>query len=117
MEIKKLIAHNLVAQYHGEELALTAADFFVKQFQSKKLEEKAFEEISGQTLREELGEKAKLVDLCHFLKGSTKSAIRRLIIGGAVQIDSIKLLNPELSIDLSPGLKIKLGKRTYFKVV
>ncbi|WP_293904063.1 MULTISPECIES: tyrosine--tRNA ligase [unclassified Sphingobacterium] len=117
MEIKKLIAHNLVAQYHGAEFAAHAADFFVKQFQSKKLEEKAFVEVSGQTLREQFGEKAKLVDLCLFLKGLTKSAIRRLIIGGAVQIDSIKQLDPELSVDLDPGLKIKLGKRTYFKVV
>lgn len=117
MEIKKLIAHNLVAQYHGVEFAAHAAEFFVKQFQSKKLEEKAFVEVSGQTLREQFGAKIKLVDLCHFLKGSTKSAMRRLIIGGAVQIDSIKQLNPELSVDLNPGLKIKLGKRTYFKVV
>lgn len=42
---------------------------------------------------------------------------RPLIIGGAVQIDSVKQLNPELSVDLNPGVKIKLGKRTYLKVV
>jgi len=117
MEIKKLIAHNLVAQYHGADLAASAADFFVKQFQHKELEEKTFEEVSGQILRDQFGEKAKLVDLCHFLKGSTKSAMRRLILGGAVQIDSIKQLNPDLLVDLNVSLRIKLGKRSYFKVV
>ena len=117
MEIKKLIAHNLVAQYHGADLAASAADFFVKQFQHKELEEKTFEEVSGRILRDQFGEKAKLVDLCHFLKGSTKSAMRRLIIGGAVQIDSIKQLNPDLLVDLNVSLRIKLGKRSYFKVV
>jgi tyrosyl-tRNA synthetase len=117
MEIKKLIAHNLVAQYHGDEFAASAVDFFVKQFQSKKLEEKAFEEVSAQTLREQFGEQIKLVDLCHFLKGATKSAMRRLIIGGAVQIDSIKQLNPELMLDLNTCFKIKLGKRAYFRVI
>ncbi|WP_159729014.1 tyrosine--tRNA ligase [Sphingobacterium sp. 18053] len=117
MEIKKLIAHNLVAQYHGDEFAMRAVDFFVKQFQSKKLEEKAFEEVSGQVLREQFGEQIKLVDLCHFLKGATKSAMRRLIIGGAVQIDSIKQLNPDLILDLNTCFKIKLGKRAYFRVI
>ena len=117
MEIKKLIAHNLVVQYHGDAFALAANDYFVNQFQRKKLEEKAFLEVSCQTLREQFGEKAKLVDLCYFLKGSTKSAMRRLIIGGAVRIDSIKQLNPDLTIYVNAGLKIKLGKRSYFKVV
>jgi tyrosyl-tRNA synthetase len=40
-----------------------------------------------------------------------------LIIGGAVQIDTIKQLNPELMVDLNACFKIKLGKRTYFKVI
>ncbi|HBI87756.1 MAG TPA: tyrosine--tRNA ligase, partial [Sphingobacterium sp.] len=117
MEIKKLIAQNLVAQYHGDEFATSAVDYFVRQFQRKKLEEKVFEEVSGQLLRDQFGEQVKLVDLCHFLKGGTKSAMRRLIMGGAVQIDTIKQLNAELMVDLNVCFKIKLGKRTYFKVI
>ncbi|WP_256603113.1 hypothetical protein [Sphingobacterium multivorum] len=43
--------------------------------------------------------------------------MRRLIMGGAVQIDTIKQLNAELMVDLNLYFKIKLGKRTYFKVI
>ncbi|WP_312190803.1 tyrosine--tRNA ligase [Sphingobacterium sp.] len=117
MEIKKLIAQNLVAQYHSVESAHAALDFFVKRFQYREFEAKAFEEISRQSLHDRFGDKVKLVDLCYFLKGTTKSAMRRLIYGGGVQIDSTKQTDPEIFIDLNHCFKIKLGKRSYFNLI
>ncbi|MFU1856955.1 tyrosine--tRNA ligase [Sphingobacterium sp. NGMCC 1.201703] len=118
MEVKKLIAHNLVAQYHDLEAAAAALDFFAKQFQQKSFDDKKFEEISLQYINAQLGTVAKLVDLCHFLKKDlSKSAIRRLIAEGAVQIDSNKCLDADLCVDLGIGFKIKLGKRSFFKIV
>ena len=40
MEIKKLIAKNIITQYHSSNQAEEAEEYFVNQFQSKKLEEK-----------------------------------------------------------------------------
>ncbi|WP_418360661.1 tyrosine--tRNA ligase [Sphingobacterium detergens] len=118
MEVKKLIAHNLVAQYHDPQAAADALDFFAKQFQQKSFEDKSFEEVSLQHVHAQLGSVAKLVDLCHFLKKDlSKSAIRRLIAEGAVQIDSNKWLDADLPVDLETGFRIKLGKRSFFRFV
>ncbi|WP_104380865.1 tyrosine--tRNA ligase [Sphingobacterium sp. HMA12] len=118
MEVKKLIAHNLVCQYHDQQAATDAADFFAKQFQQKSFDDKSFEEVSLPLAKAQLGPVAKLVDLCHFLKKDlSKSAVRRLIAEGAVQIDSTKCINPDLAVDLKTSFRIKLGKRGFFKFV
>ncbi|QIH35163.1 tyrosine--tRNA ligase [Sphingobacterium sp. DR205] len=118
MEVKKLIAHNLVCQYHDQQAAMDAADFFAKQFQRKSFDDKSFVEVSLPLAKTQLGPVTKLVDLCHFLKkDQSKSAVRRLISEGAVQIDSTKCLDPDLPIDLTTGFRIKLGKRSFFRFV
>ncbi|ULT26385.1 hypothetical protein KUH03_05625 [Sphingobacterium sp. E70] len=87
MEVKKLIAHNLVVQYHDPQAAAEALDFFAKQFQQKSFDDKSFEEVSLQHVHAQLGSVAKLVDLCHFLKKDlSKSAIRRLIAEGQYRL-------------------------------
>lgn len=118
MEVKKCIAHNLVAQYHDQEAASSALEFFIQQFQQKNFDSKSFEELSIKSIKEQLGTVAKLVDLCHYLKKDlSKSAIRRLITAGAVHMDSAKCLDPEQLVKLDAGFRIKLGKRSFFKFV
>lgn len=118
MEVKKLIAHNLVCQYHDQQAAMDAADFFAKQFQRKSFDDKSFVEVSLPLAKTQLGPVTKLVDLCLFLKkDQSKSAVRRLISEGAVQIDSTKCMDPDLPIDLMTGFRIKLGKRSFFRFV
>ncbi|CAM3727038.1 tyrosine--tRNA ligase [Sphingobacterium prati] len=118
MEVKKLIAHNIVCQYHQPQAAAAAMEFFVRQFQRKNLDDKSFEEVSLKLILERFGSAVKLVDLCHFLeKNRSKSAIRRLIAEGAVQIDLDKCTDPDKFVGLDVGLRIKLGKRGFFKVV
>ncbi|MNI80074.1 Tyrosine--tRNA ligase [compost metagenome] len=93
-------------------------EFFVRQFQRKNLDDKSFEEVSLKLILERFGSAVKLVDLCHFLeKNRSKSAIRRLIAEGAVQIDLDKCTDPDKFVGLDVGLRIKLGKRGFFKVV
>ncbi|WP_185287594.1 tyrosine--tRNA ligase [Chryseobacterium lactis] len=116
MNIKKLIAKNIVSQYHDDEAAENAELFFNNQFQNKNFDEKSFEPVSILSLHH-IENKTTLVELCHQLKNDlSKSAIRRLIKSGGIQIDSEKILDPDQEIDLIKEIKIKIGKRNFFEL-
>ncbi|MDG4950616.1 tyrosine--tRNA ligase [Weeksellaceae bacterium KMM 9724] len=117
MNIKKVIAKNIISQYHNEDEANKAEEFFENQFQNKKFDEKSFDPISIKTLNAQ-NSSLTLVDLSFQLKeGQTKSAIRRLIEGGGVRINDEKIQDPYTNINLEEGLKIKIGKRDFYELV
>ncbi len=116
MNIKKIIAKNIITQYHNQEEAQKAEDFFINQFQNKNFEEKVYAAIAIAEIQSE-SKTMSLVDLCVQLKkGQTKSAIRRLIESGAVQVDSKKITEPHMDIVLKKDTKIKIGKRDFYKL-
>lgn len=116
MDLKKAIARNIITQYHTAAEAAEAEQFFSNQFQNKKFGEKAFVTVDRSSLQME-GSLLTLVDLCHQLKDdSTKSAIRRLIESGAVQLNGIKQTDPHLQIEPVCSLRIKIGKRNFFEL-
>lgn len=116
MNIKKLIAKNIIRQYHDKIKAQTAEDFFTNQFQNRNFETKSFLPISITDLNAEF-EKILLVELCKILKNNiTKSANRRLIESGAVQINNVKITNPHQIIELRKNTKIKIGKKDFFEL-
>lgn len=116
MNIKKIIAKNIITQYHDEVSAEHAEEFFKNQFQNKNFEEKVYEQVFIESL--EHRDILSLVELCHQLKNDlSKSAVRRLIQNGGVQIDDIKISDPEQDIELKKELKIKIGKRSFFELV
>lgn len=117
MNIKKLIAKNIIAQYHTILMAESAEEFFSNQFQNKNFEEKVFEPIFINTLKSNEN-KMMLIDLCHLLKSDqSKSAVRRLIESGGVQINSIKMIDPGEEVELIKETKIKIGKRAFFELL
>lgn len=117
MNIKKLIAKNIISQYHDDEAAENAELFFNNQFQNKNFEEKSFEPVPILSLNP-IENKMTLVELCHLLKNDlSKSAVRRLIQSGGIQIDSVKVLDPDREIELLKEIKIKIGKRNFFELV
>ncbi|UOE38913.1 tyrosine--tRNA ligase [Chryseobacterium oryzae] len=117
MNIKKIIAKNIISQYHNPEEAEQAEEFFVNQFQNKNFEEKAFEPVLISEIVAE-NNAISLLDLCIQLKnGESKSAIRRLIESGAVQINDEKITEPAENIELKKHTKIKIGKRVFFELV
>ena len=62
--------------------------------------------------------KISLVELCHQLKNDlSKSAIRRLIESGGIQINTIKITDVNEEMELIPQTKIKIGKRGFFEIV
>ncbi|WP_281234149.1 tyrosine--tRNA ligase [Flavobacterium gelatinilyticum] len=116
MNIKKLIAKNIISQYHDENKADQAEDFFINQFQNKNFEAKSFVPVLISSFENKSDEIA-LLDLCAFIKNDiTKSANRRLIESGAVQINNEKIINPFELISLQKETKIKIGKRNFYEL-
>ncbi|KAA0130391.1 tyrosine--tRNA ligase [Chryseobacterium sp. SN22] len=117
MNIKKLIAGNIVQQYHHPEAAENADRFFKSQFQNKNPEEKAFEPVFIDSLFPAQNT-ISLVELCHRLKDKeSKSFVRRLIENGGVKIDTVIKTDPQEEIELREGTKIKIGKRSFFELL
>jgi len=117
MNIKKMIAKNIVCQYHDHSAAETAQEFFSNQFQNKNFEEKIYEPVPL-ALFPPQESTMKAVELCSQLQsGLSKSAVRRLIQNGGVQINNIKITDPDLEIELLKATKIKIGKRSFFELV
>lgn len=117
MNIKKLIAKNIITQYHNAESAENAELFFMNQFQSKNFKEKVFEPVFMDSLHH-IQHKMTLRELCHQLKSNeSKSFIRRLIENGGIQINNIKITDPNEEIKLEKGIKIKIGKRSFFELL
>lgn len=116
MNLKKIIAKNIITQYHSAQEAQDAEDFFTNQFQNKIFEEKAFEPVSIASMTSENGSLS-LIDLCSHLKDDlSKSALRRLIESGALQIDTKKMTDPYQRIPLKKDLRIKVGKRGFYEL-
>ena len=116
MNIKKRIARNIIAQYHNEESAEQAEQFFMNQFQNKNFDEKVFEPVLISSLHQH--RPMTLAVLCHQLKNNeSKSFIRRLILNGGVQVNNEKLTDPDEEIELIVGKKIKIGKRSFFELL
>ncbi|GAA3768537.1 tyrosine--tRNA ligase [Flavobacterium ginsengiterrae] len=117
MNIKKLIAKNIISQYHSKELADEAEIFFANQFQSKNAASKTFVPVLISSI-ENSSDQIALIDLCVSIKNDiTKSANRRLIESGAVQIDNAKITNPYELIQLKKETKVKIGKRDFFELI
>lgn len=117
MNIKKIIAKNIISQYHNEESAEIAEQFFINQFQNKNFEEKVFKPISIESLFSNQS-KISLIELCHHLKNNeSKSFIRRLIESGGIQINNVKINDPNTEIKLLKEMKIKIGKRDFFELI
>lgn len=117
MMIKKLIAKNIIEQYHDASEAAKAEDFFSNQFQNKNIDAKTFEPILITDLSAE-GNMVSINDLCIQLrKDLSGSAARRLIENGAIQINNQKITEIHTMVQLKSGTKIKIGKRSFYTLI
>lgn len=116
MTIKKEIAKNIIKQYHSEEAAEEAEAFFTNQFQNKNENLKEYEPISISTIG--TTKELSLIALGYFLKkNESKSAVRRVIMSGGIQVNHEKITDPDTLIELKEGTKIKIGKLHFFELV
>lgn len=115
MEIKKRIAFNIVEQYHNRAAAEEAEKFFYRQVQQKEFSCKEFKEISWNEITS--GNSITLTELGSKLLCQSKSAVRRLIEGGAVSINSQKVSNALLTLTKEDRpIRLKIGKRGFFNL-
>lgn len=122
MSIKKELAENIVKQYYDAHIAKDAAEVFYKQVQRKNIESNDYIEISLQNLnvREDT---LTIISLCHKLPlGMSKGEVRRIIEGGGVTINNVKISDPNSTVDLinlkeDKEIKIKIGKRNFYKII
>ncbi len=116
MDIKKIIAKNIITQYHNETEALKAEEFFINQFQNKNFEEKSFMPVPIHEI-ESVSGMITLIDLCMKLKHDrTKSAMKRLIESGAVKVNLEKIKDSSKNVELKVDTKIKIGKRDFYEL-
>ncbi|MDO8468567.1 MAG: tyrosine--tRNA ligase [Candidatus Peribacter sp.] len=117
MEIKKIIARNIVHQYHGEVAALAAEEFFYRQIQLRSVEVKDYSQFSAQSLGF-LPSSVPLIDLIAAIEPErSRSQIRTLVKSGAVQINGGKIVDEHHHFSVSEEILLKVGKRGYYKLV
>lgn len=108
MEVKKELARNIVATYHDAGAARAAADYFERQF-SKRGDAITYEPVAVKPVNN-------ILNLIIAINECSASAARRLIQQGAVQINGKKITDIDYELGSVEGLKVKTGKRKYYKV-
>jgi len=112
MNLKKQLGETLVRMYHNAEAAKAAREEFEKVFSRKELPDEILEydcrKYNGKVWVVRLLTDSGLV--------SSSSEARRLIAGGGVYLDQVKIPNDNYEITLSDGMLIKVGKRKFLRL-
>ena len=111
MEAKKLLAYTTVKRFHSEEEAKNAKEWWERTFSKREFPEEAPTiEVSE--------EKIKALELLIKLGAvKSKNEARRIIQGGGLHIDGKKITDPNAIIEVKNELKVKVGKKKFYKVV
>jgi tyrosyl-tRNA synthetase len=112
MNLKKLLGESLVRMYHNAEAAKVAREEFEKVFSRKELPD----EIPEYDCRKYNGKVWVVRLLTDSGLVSSNSEARRLIAGGGVYLDQVKVPNDNYEITLSDGMLIKVGKRKFLRL-
>lgn len=114
MRFKLLLAKEIVQRYHGEKVAEEELQWFRKTFSEQQIPEKA----PVISLGKQSANAFEILRRCFTSKEKSNSEIRRLIKQGAVKLDSRTVESQEEVILLpADGIKLKVGKRNWFKIV
>uniref|UniRef100_A0A7C4XN89 Tyrosine--tRNA ligase n=1 Tax=candidate division WWE3 bacterium TaxID=2053526 RepID=A0A7C4XN89_UNCKA len=110
MEFKKRLAREIVDFYHGKDKSLEAEQHFEKTVQHK--------EIPTEITVFEVSPNTSLLDTVKMALGEkeTSSEIKRVIKQGGVEVNGVKVTDPNQPMENKSGDVIKYGKRTYVQV-
>ena len=106
------LAKRIVEKYHNKELANRAYEHFERVFKNKEMPD----EIDDCFLDSPLSELMIQDILVSSNLCSSKKEAKRLIEQGGVYIDSIKIDDPFLKIDISKPKIFKVGKRKFLRI-
>jgi tyrosyl-tRNA synthetase len=112
MVVKKRLAYEIVAQFHGAQAAREAEGHFAKLFQKGEVPDEAVVMLNAS-----VGLKSTLsVELTKAGLTKSRSEVRRLLAQGAIEVDG-KPVTEDIDVStLKPGSIIKVGKRRYAKI-
>lgn len=115
LEIKKMLAKEIVKIYHGYSLANEAEENFENVFQ-KKMNPDNIQKllISKSLLKEDKIWIVKLIDLTGLLK--TKGEILRIIEQGGVKINNNKIMETNVDIEIKDGDILRIGKLNFYQI-
>jgi tyrosyl-tRNA synthetase len=113
MGAKKELAHLVVKMFNGKEAADKAQDTFKKVVQDKEIPDD-IKQFNKKDLHDDMQLKEILV--ITGLVGSNSEA-KRLIQEGAVEIDGMKVDDPNKTIALDKASLLKAGKRKWIKLI
>ena len=110
-DAKMMLAHAVVAKYHGEDIANKEQSDFIATFSRKEFPDDA-------KIIEVKAESINILDLLSKCCTSmSKSEIRRLVVQNAVSFNGRKVNNINAEVLLEVSNQLKIGKRLFFKVI
>ncbi len=112
LTIKKVLAYKIVKELHSDIEANKAMEYFQKTIQNRQLpDEISNVQYTGQ-------QKVPIVDLLVTVDlASSKSEAKRLVEQGGVEVDNIRIGNPNQVIEIKNAMIIKVGKRKIIKLI
>jgi tyrosyl-tRNA synthetase len=112
MEAKKKLAHYIVERFHGKEQADRALEFFVKTFSQREFPEDA------PIIEVPYGLKRRAYELLFELGiERSKNSARRVVEGGGLRINGVKVEDPNQEIEIKEELRLQVGKKRFYRVV
>ncbi len=114
MELKKALAHGIIAKFWGAKEADEAQTAFEHLFQKKDYD------YAQEVKRSEISTDSAIwiMDLLKKLNAvPSSSEARRLIEAGAVSVDGVKVNDFKAQVALQPGVHIKVGKHKFYKLI
>jgi tyrosyl-tRNA synthetase len=114
MRFKLLLAKEIVHRYHGERVEEEELQWFKKTFSEREIPE----EVPMISLGRQSANAFEILRGCFTPQEKSNNEIRRLIKQGAVKLDS-RTVESQDEVILLPagGIKLKVGKRNWFKIV
>jgi tyrosyl-tRNA synthetase len=114
-DVKRRLAREIVIQFHGERAAADADDRFMQRFSRRELPS----DIPEARLSDNwFGRPVSLLDLLVAVGlAASKAEARRLMTGGGVSFNGVKLTDPSQSVTVEPGAVIQIGRRRFTRVV
>ena len=109
-DYKMWLAREIVRQFHGEQAAKEAEEYFVTVFQKKEIPDEMPEKVV------EPGE-YNVVELLFNLGIGTKSEIKRLITQGGVYWDNNRIDNFKATVSVVGEHILRVGKRVFIKIL
>jgi len=110
MEAKVSLAGEIVARFHGQKAAREAAEGFRRRFSGKEFPEDA-RRVPGSIL----GGKTDLASVVSLVSAAftSKSAVRRLIEQGGLEVNGEKAADPAREIVPEGEIRLKIGKKEF----